>query len=184
MTMIQKLLGGLTFIALSSACSEPERAPRAVPGGNESSESSDGSEVELELDQVLAETLDYTTRLQQMGAVSEQFETHADAASVRVWASPSAVDLFNSINPNDPSQAVAFQPGTVFVKEHFDAAGAMFGLNIMYKGPSGYAPEDGDWYWIQRRGDQVTRFGQVEFCLDCHGAAINSDFVVGFGKSQ
>jgi hypothetical protein len=179
---------GLCFgTALALGCTEPERAPRA--GGDEESgeyESSEGGEelVELELEEVLEHSTDYPNRLQRMGTSPELSETHADAASVQVWASPEVAETFLGIDPSNPSQAVSFQPGTTFVKEHFDAEGEMIGINVMFKGPAGYAPESGDWYWLQVRGDTVTHSGRVEFCMDCHAAAINSDFVVGFGKSQ
>lgn len=179
------LLGVLVLASFAVGCAEPERAARAEDEEEELTGSSGGfDEVEVEEDEVLAAIDDYTNRLLPMDDQAEVSETHADAAEVQVWVSPEAAETFASIDPDDPSQAVAFPEGSVLVKEHYDAEGNMFGLNVMYKAPFGYAPEDGDWYWMQVRGDAVTHAGRVSFCVDCHAAAINSDFVVGFGKSQ
>lgn len=166
-------------------CVEPHRTPRAADSQEDTGESSSesGAPVDVDIDMVVALAQAYAD-LEPLTDVHDLAETHADAAAVRVWGSEDAKTPFDSIDPDDPTIAAAFPAETMLVKEHFDAAGGMFGLNVMYKAPEGYNPAGNDWFWLEIRGEQVTHSGRVGFCLDCHEAAINSDFVVGFGKSQ
>jgi hypothetical protein len=127
--------------------------------------------------------MDFENHLEQLSDEPELSETHSDAASVLVWGSPDAADRFLSIDPMDPTQEVTFEEGTMFVKEHFDESGERVGLTMMYKGPDGYDSAGRDWFWARVRGNEITHSGRVDFCADCHEAAHNSDFVVGFGKS-
>lgn len=161
-------------------CADASRTARAEPN---TEEESGGSEVELSSEEVVAEARAFEDNLTRFSDMAEQSETHADAASVFVWGTPSVAELYRSIDPDDPTQAVEFPVGTMFVKEHFDEAGDQNGLTVMLKGPAGYDPEAGDWFWARVRGDETTHAGRVEWCSDCHNAAHNSDFVVGFGKS-
>lgn len=183
-TIVHTTLGA--SLAGLLACADPERVPRATGTdadavGSDSSES--GAPVEVDLAMVRAAAEAYAD-LAPLTDVHELAETHADAAAVRVWGSADAKDPFDAIDPNDPTVVATFPTDTILVKEHFDAAGGMFGLNVMYKAPEGYNPAGNDWYWLEIRGDEITHSGRVGFCMDCHEAAINSDFVVGFGKSQ
>ena len=174
------------FITLSLAscgitgCADPERTARS-----EATPEDDGgmSTVELSSEDVVAEAMGFEDNLTRLSEMAEQSETHADAASVFVWGTPSVADLYLSIDPDDPTQSVDFPQGTMFVKEHFDEAGDREGLTVMYKGPPGYNPDSRDWFWARVRGEETTHAGRVEWCSDCHNAAHNSDFVVGFGKS-
>ena len=167
---------------LCLGCSEPDRAMRA--NGEIEQSSDDEFEVEVDEEEVTDELMGYRTNLVPYEGEPEHAETHADAASVLIWGTADVEDLFHSIDAMDPSQSVQFEPGTTFVKEHFNEEGELFGVNIMFKGPEGYDPEYGDWVWLRVRGDEASHFGRVEFCQDCHAAAVNSDFVVGFGKSE
>lgn len=167
-------------LSLPVACVEPERSDRTEGLGTDDD---DEMLVELADDEIIAEALGYEGSLVQLSETAELSETHADAASVFVWGSANVADLYLSIDPNDPTQSIDFPEGTMFVKEHFDTAGDQVGLTIMYKGPPGYNPEAKDWFWARLRGDETTHAGRVEWCRDCHNAAHNSDFVVGFGKS-
>lgn len=183
---LPRRLAALSMIAtLFSGCSEPERAERA---SDDSGEEDDTGElppaIEIDEDALLAELLDYKNRLEPIGSGPEELETHADAAHVEVWATPGVAELFDTIDPMDPSQAIEFERGVTFVKEHYDEDGNMFGINVMYKGPEGYDPNNADWVWLLSRDDAATQFGRVEFCQECHSAARNSDFVIGFGKSE
>ncbi len=170
--------------SIASGCSDPDRAERSVETADDTASETEASDVEIDEEALLAELLDYQNRLTKVGEGPETSETHADAAQVEVWATPAARALFDTIDPMDPSQFVEFDRGVTFVKEHFDEDGTMFGINVMFKGPEGYDPEHADWVWLLSRDDEPMQFGKVEFCQDCHSAARNSDFVVGFGKSE
>lgn len=178
----------ITSLWLASSCSDPERAPRAGESDTDQDATTDGGTL-INEDEIVLEaiesTMDYKQSLMLLDDVHETLETHADAASVRVWVSTDIVDLFLSIDPDDPTQAISFPEGTVLLKEHFGPADEYLGFNVMYKGPPGYDPQGGDWIWGEVRGDQeIVSQGRIETCRECHAAAINSDFAVGFGKSQ
>lgn len=182
--------GGLALVGLVgvAGCVEPERAERAERASGEdptdapaSTGASEGSEVDA--DAILAQAMAYDQELTLLTPAPELSETHSDAASVRVWGSPSAVDLFLSIDPDDPTQEVSFAEGTMLVKEHLDEELEVSGITVMYKGPEGYDPDARDWFWARVRGGERTHVGRVQWCIDCHEVAFNSDLVVGFGKS-
>ncbi len=169
-------------VLLSTACADPDRSARTDDTGAED-DGSDGPTEELDDAMIVQMAMQYEDRLIQLSTVAEESETHADAASVFVWGSNDAAEAYRGIDPDDPTQSVMFPEGTTFVKEHFDDAGDRVGLTIMYKGPSGYDPEARDWFWARVRGTETTHAGRVQWCSNCHNAAYNSDFVVGFGKS-
>lgn len=171
----------LAAAALVSSCADPERTERA--DGGDASESGDMEPVEIDETAIMAQAMAYEDNLVPLSEEVEQSETHSDAASVFVWGSADAADKFHSIDPDDPTQSISFSPTTMFVKEHFDANGDKVGLTVMYKAPEGYNPEARDWFWARVRGEEITHSGQVSWCSECHDAAHNSDFVVGFGKS-
>lgn len=162
-------------------CGDPDRAERANPDRVEMDEEVGDDLVDVE--QVIASAMAYENDLMQLSDAAEHSETHADAASVFVWGSPEVAELYRSINPDDPTQSIDFPEGTTFVKEHFDEAGDLSGLTLMHKAPAGYNPDARDWMWARVRGGETTHSGRVEWCSDCHNAAHNTDFVVGFGKS-
>jgi hypothetical protein len=49
----------------------------------------------------------------------------------------------------------------------------------MLKREKGYNPEAGDWQFfvLDSRGEEVTEFGRLVSCMNCHAAFKNSDFV-------
>jgi hypothetical protein len=147
--------------------------------------SDDGSDGPPDVDEqeLLAEIEAYRDHLVQISTEPETSETHSDAASVLVWGSPEAADRFLGIDPMDPTQELHFEEGTMFVKEQFDEAGALVGLTAMLKAPAGYDDGGGDWFWARVWGTDVTHEGRVSWCRNCHEAAQNTDFVVGFAKS-
>lgn len=181
--MIRRASFMLFAFAVATGCTDPERAERA---GEEETSSSDTEMAAVEIDEadVLASAMGYENNLQQFNSEPEPQQTHSDAASVIVWGTPEIAEVFASIDPNDPTQEVSFEPGTLLVKEHFDLNGVTIGLTVMYKGPPGYNESGGDWFWARVRGSEITHQGRVDFCLDCHRAAENTDFVVGFAKSE
>jgi len=183
--MTRCLRYAVSVVALLAACSDPERAPRAELD-DDTFEESGGDVYRVEVDEnlILQAARNYATQLERFTEHPELSETHADAASVQVWGTPGLSERFHSVDPDDPSQVVSFPERTHIVKEHLGTTGEPIGLTMMYKAPPGYNPVGGDWFWARVVGETVTHVGRVNFCLECHSAAINSDFVIGFGKSE
>ena len=172
----------LMLLVLAVGCADADRAERADP--MDSAGEDEAPQIEIDEDQIMLDGRDYAEQLVRMTSEPEDSETHSDAAAVHVWGIEDAVTKFMSINPDDPTQSISFDEGTMLVKEHLDEAGATVGLTIMYKGPPGYNPDARDWFWARTRGEDVTDRGRVQWCMDCHAAAHNTDLVVGFRKSQ
>lgn len=102
-------------------------------------------------------------------------------ALVRVWVSDGAVDAYRRVGRAGAS-VVAQAEGTTLVKEHLDGQGNVATMTVMAKGPRGFAPDAGDWFWAQT--DATARVngtfsGQVRFCIDCHAQRAASDWVWG-----
>lgn len=175
----------LVWVALLvPACVSPDRAERASAEdgeamSSESSSSDDGSVEEgVDAEAILARAFDYASELQQVNAMPEP-GTHGDAATINYFAAAENVQLFLTIDPERTDQSVGFIEGSMFLKEHFDTAGDVIGFTVMYKGPPGYNPDGGDWFWARVNGGEVTHEGQVGFCVDCHVMVESTDYVYG-----
>ena len=79
---------------------------------------------------------------------------------------------------------VAF--GTVIVREVLDARGQITKLTVMAKGPPGYDPSLGDWWFAvtDPRGVPLTENGVVQLgrmnqCHNCHLDRGRDDFLFG-----
>ena len=170
--------------SLVPACVSPERAERATAEDGdemsaEGSSSDDGvAEDAVDAEAILARAFDYASELQQVNATPEP-GTHGDADTVNYFAAAENVQLFLTIDPERTDQNVGFIEGSMFVKEHFDPADEVIGFTVMYKGPPGYNPEGGDWFWARVNGGEVTHEGQVGFCVDCHVMVESTDYVYG-----
>ena len=185
MHMTQRLLLVMPVVAavwLAASCSDPSRVERAMEGETDTDDQA--PLVEIDEAAVLAEAMNYTQALERFSEELETSETHSDAAAVHVWGSPNVRSLVESIDPDDPTQQASFPRGAMIVKEHFDEAETVVGLTVMYKADEGYDPEANDWFWARIRGEMVADSGRVQWCRECHEAAHNTDFVVGFKKSQ
>jgi hypothetical protein len=178
-THVRTWLVGTLLVA---GCTEPDRVTRAQGTGDDT----DGVEMLVEIDEeaILSQAMAYRSNLQRLTDQPEQSETHVDAASVYVWGPADARDKINAINPDDPTQEVSFGEGMMIVKEHLDENDEVVGFTAMYKATTGYNPDARDWFWARVRGGNVTESGRVQWCSSCHAAAYNTDFVVGFAKSQ
>ncbi len=175
-------------LSLLGGCDEPDRSARAPSSESDedpTDEDSTGEAVELDEDEIIERALAFETELVPMTDEREPSSTHIGGAEVLVWGPEEVKAAYNSIDPDDPTQFVAFPEGTLFVKQGFDTEGNRVGLAVMYKGPQGYFPASQDWFWAtyNLETDAVVRSGREQFCVDCHEAAFNTDLVVGFAKS-
>jgi hypothetical protein len=75
-------------------------------------------------------------------------------------------------------------PGSILVKENYDATGEkLMAITVMYRS-KGYAPDGGDWHWTKyepdgkvstMKGMRIT--GRVSMCVECHKSAVGGDYV-------
>ncbi|HEY0194574.1 MAG TPA: hypothetical protein VGC42_25855, partial [Kofleriaceae bacterium] len=54
---------------------------------------------------------------------------------------------YRTIHPDGPATNVTFPEGTMILRKVYDATGAVSKVTLMAKGPAGYAPTIGDWWF-------------------------------------
>ena len=73
--------------------------------------------------------------------------------------------------------------GAMIVKEMMDAGGESPVLTVMAKQPSGYDPQNGDWWYGRLNTDggatNPSFVGKVGFCISCHAGASGGDHLFG-----
>lgn len=124
-------------------------------------------------DAIIAEAAMFETALVKVN--DQPFGSqHGLADTVNVYIDEDAADLYRTLDPEAPVD-VDLPEGTLIVKEHLDMAGEYDGYLMMYRGPEGYAPETGDWFWARIDGGGNTQetgpSGSVDFCISCHSPA-------------
>lgn len=105
-----------------------------------------------------------------------------DIAVYSTFATP----LYRMIHPEDPGSKVRMPPGSIIVREVLDARGEVAKLTIMAKGPPGFDPRLGDWWFgvTDPRGeplvvDGVVQLGRMTECHACHLPRITDDYLFG-----
>jgi hypothetical protein len=93
---------------------------------------------------------------------------------------------YRKIHPERSGANVTVAPGTVIVREVLDATGKVSKLTVMAKGPPGYDPSLGDWWFgvTDPRGvplveKGVLMLGRLTQCHDCHLDRSRDDFLFG-----
>lgn len=96
------------------------------------------------------------------------------------------VDGYRKIHPDRAGANVTVAFGTVIVREVLDTRGQITKLTVMAKGPPGYDPRLGDWWFAvtDPRGAPLTENGIVQFgrlvaCHNCHLDRTRDDFLFG-----
>ena len=126
-------------------------------------------------------------------AFSKVSETYASAVTantwVTEWVSFQALSAYAGISPDaGPTRATAAMPvGTIIVRAVQNAAGDVTKLTVMCKGPSGFNPELGDWWFgvTDPNGNPLTddagiqELGKLTACYGCHIPHEDEDFLFG-----
>jgi hypothetical protein len=106
--------------------------------------------------------------------------------TINVYVSPEGADAYAGYHPDRADDARPIPEGTVIVREVLDATGAVTKVTMMAKGPRGYQPELGDWWFAVTDGNMVPQFGEdtweigrMPSCHSCHVPHANDDFVFG-----
>jgi len=96
--------------------------------------------------------------------------------------------IYRAIHPEDTTSTtpVDISVGTVIVREVLDSSGAISKLTMMAKGPAGYDPTLGDWWFATTdpAGTPITdatglQVGRLSACHGCHVPRETSDFLFG-----
>lgn len=93
---------------------------------------------------------------------------------------------YRRIHPEGASTGVRLAVGTTIVREVLDANGRTAKLTVMAKGPSGFDPSLGDWWFavtdplgVPLVEEGAAMIGRVVKCHDCHRDRERDDFLFG-----
>ena len=97
------------------------------------------------------------------------------------------VDAYESIHPETSATVAPLAIGTLIVREVLDSSGGVSKLTMMAKGPAGYDPSLGDWWFAEAdpQGQPVVDNGVLEAgqlvdsCHSCHIPRQTEDYLFG-----
>lgn len=172
---IRHLLMGVFVLGLGACTEDPDGSGDDGGGSGDAAstgaaDDSSGSAAAFDEAEVIEQAGRYATELVKIN--DQPFPSqHGLAATVNVYVDAAAADAYRTLDPAAPAD-VEFAEGTLIVKEHLSDEGAYDGYLLMYRGPEGYSPEGGDWFWARVDGsDTVQETGAVGFCIGCHQPA-------------
>jgi hypothetical protein len=108
------------------------------------------------------------------------------ASYIELYANRTAAAQYELVAPENTGSNAKIPVGGIIVREVLDASGTAQRLTIMAKGPAGYNPTIGDWFWavtdlqgvpIMESG--IPRSGQLADCYGCHIPRASDDFLFG-----
>jgi hypothetical protein len=111
----------------------------------------------------------------------------AEGAYVEEWVSSDAYATYSAVRPDASGSGVVLPVGATIVRAIVDATGSTTQeLTVMVKGPSGYNPDVGDWWFAVTDPDGTpivtdagTMAGPLDACATCHVPRATDDFLFG-----
>ena len=98
---------------------------------------------------------------------------------------------YRSIHPEDTTTTVSVSVGTLIVREVLDDTGTVTKLTMMAKGPAGYDPTLGDWWFAETdptgkplTGDAGLQVGRLTACHSCHVPRASTDYLFGVPRTD
>jgi hypothetical protein len=114
----------------------------------------------------------------------------APANRVDVWVTAGALADYDRIEPDRTGSGATVRPNTLLVREVQDGTGAVVKLTLMMKGPAGYNPSVGDFWFGVTTADGTPmmengapQMGHVTACFGCHQQRANDGFLFGVPPS-
>jgi hypothetical protein len=112
------------------------------------------------------------------------------AFAINVYAHGST-SAYETIHP-DALTTAQIAVGTAIVREVLDANGTVGKLTMMVKGPAGYDPTLGDWWFAvtDPEGNVIPddagdpQVGRVDACHSCHIPRASDDYLFGVPKTD
>ncbi len=185
-----------------------EPAPAPAPDASSSSSSSSSSGTDVDETAVLSALAGGAFRT----SPSFTLATHAPFASaaaqgawVEEWVSSDAYAAYAQVRPDAAGSHVTLAPGSMIVRVVTDANGNPTELTVMVKGPHGYNPALGDWWFGVAEPDGTpvvadggaddggggaggeggggggggVMMGRLSACYTCHAPRSEDDFLFG-----
>jgi len=158
-----------------------------------SSGSNDGGAVTIDEARILASVANGAYRHDPMfAAVSRQsYASTAAAARINVWVTAADWGDYTRIAPDKSGSGASLRPGAIVVREVLDASGAVAKVTVMAKGPAGYNPTVGDFWFGVTTPDGtpmvtngVMQMGKVQSCFGCHVPRASDGYLFGVPESD
>jgi len=119
-------------------------------------------------------------------ASARPYPSAISAGTINVWVSPEAAEAYAAIRPGQSGSNVRLPVGAMIVREVLDENGGIQSLTMMAKGPLGYAPELGDWWFAVTGPDGDPNLvndewsvGRMANCQSCHLPRVADDYLFG-----
>lgn len=110
----------------------------------------------------------------------------AAGSTIEEWVSSLGAAEYQRISPDGGAASAPLPPGATIVREVIDATGAVTALTLLVKGPPGYNPVIGDWWWgvtdpegVPAVSDAGVELGRLTQCYSCHLPRSSEDFLFG-----
>jgi mono/diheme cytochrome c family protein len=115
----------------------------------------------------------------------------AASSSIELYASRDATAAYRAIAPEASGSRASVPEGGVIVREVLDASGTAQRLTVMAKGPAGYEPILGDWFFavtdlagVPAVENGQARAGRLVDCYGCHTPRAADDYLFGVPLDQ
>lgn len=162
----------------------------ATESGSETGSETETTAAEVDEDAVLDDVMNFDQEKFTKANNAPLASQHGDMAMVvDIWVPPDVLATYKMIDPMD-YQPITFPVGTTLIKRHWADAEATMpgGWTVMHKGPPGYAPDTGDWWWARVYEDGTTPVKgtapAADFCISCHMPAAPSDWARGIDAAD
>ncbi len=162
----------LPLLLCLAACDEDSTMDSADTDA--STEATDG-EPTVDEQAIVTQALDFTSL--------EKFtdepvpSQHGLANTMNLWVNAGALSAYEGLGAG-----TLFDPGTYIIKEQINGDGSLNSVAVMFKGPPGYAPDAGDWWFgVINRDGSVVVGGQPNSCVGCHADVAEQDWAWGLG---
>jgi hypothetical protein len=110
----------------------------------------------------------------------------APGSRVSEWVSTASWYQYIAISPGVTGSQVTLPVGTTIVRTVLDADGGVGKVTLMFKGPAGYNPALGDWWFavtdtdgLPLESDGGAQCGKLTECFSCHIPRSNDGYLFG-----
>lgn len=114
------------------------------------------------------------------------YASEISESRISVWFGGGGVDDYLRIHPDRVGSGAVLDQGAMIVREVLAADGSVERLTVMCKGPAGYNPDLGDWWYavtdpdgepIELEGE--LQVGRLTGCYACHQDRPDDDYLFG-----
>jgi hypothetical protein len=110
----------------------------------------------------------------------------AAPSRINVWVTAADYPSYARITPDKSGSGATLAPGAMVIREVLDAKGAVAKLTLMVKGPAGYNPSLGDFWFGVTQPDGtpeidngIAKLGKLGDCFGCHTPRASDGFLFG-----